>query len=334
MSTATPTAGNSSSPAPITKWSSSDGEFRRQVSSFRSQVEARNPNAEFPAEPGRYHLYVSLACPWAHRTLIVRKLKGLDDIIGVSVVHYLMGQNGWEFASPDEVSGATLDEINGAKYIRELYFKAEPSYSARFTVPVLWDKKRQTIVNNESSEIIRMFNTAFDDLLAPEFRGITFYPEDLQPQTDEINGWIYDTVNNGVYKTGFATAQGVYEKHCRTLFESLDRIEGILSKNEFLLGDRLTEADLRLFTTIVRFDPVYHGHFKCNLKQIGTGYPNILRWTREVYQLPGVKETVNMEHIKKHYYQSHTQINANQVVPLSNGPDLDSPVVKPATRPY
>ncbi|KAJ2307621.1 S-glutathionyl-(chloro)hydroquinone reductase [Coemansia sp. Cherry 401B] len=317
----------------ITKWAAKDGKFHRQVSSFRDFVES-SPDARFPAEAGRYHLYVSYACPWAHRTLIVRKLKGLENLIGVSVVHYLLGPNGWEFASPDEVPGATLDDVNGAKYIRELYFKAEPNYSARFTVPVLWDKKQNTIVSNESSEIIRMFNTAFDELVAPEYRGITFYPDELKEKIDDINGWIYDTVNNGVYKAGFASAQSAYEENCRALFESLERIEGILSSNEFLLGTRLTEADLRLFTTILRFDPVYHGHFKCNLKQIATGYPNILRWMREVYQLPGIKETVNMEHIKKHYYMSHVQINPTQVVPLSNGPDLDSPIVKPAARPY
>ncbi|KAJ2141416.1 S-glutathionyl-(chloro)hydroquinone reductase [Coemansia sp. RSA 518] len=317
----------------ITKWHSKDGQFHRQVSSFRSFVEAR-PDAPFPAEAGRYHLYVSYACPWAHRTLIVRKLKGLESLISVSVVHYLLGPNGWEFASPDEVPGATLDDVNGAKYIREVYFKAEPEYSARFTVPVLWDKKKNTIVSNESSEIIRMLNTAFDEIIEPEYRGINFYPEELKEQIDDINSWIYDTVNNGVYKSGFATAQSAYEQNCRALFESLERIEGILASNEFLLGSRLTEADLRLFTTIVRFDPVYHGHFKCNIKQIATDYPNILRWTREIYQLPGIKETVNMEHIKKHYYMSHTQINPTQVVPLNNGPDLDNPVVKPTARPY
>ncbi|KAJ2382146.1 S-glutathionyl-(chloro)hydroquinone reductase [Coemansia sp. RSA 2559] len=319
--------------ADITKWHSKDGEFRRQVSSFRSNIEA-DPSSEFPAETGRYHLYVSYACPWAHRTLIVRKLKGLEDVISISVVHYLLGPNGWEFASPDEVPGATLDAVNGAKYMREIYFKAEPEYAARFTVPVLWDKKKHTIVSNESSEIIRMLNTAFDEFVQPGYRGITFYPEDMRERIDEINEWIYDTVNNGVYKTGFASTQDAYEKHCVPLFQSLDRIERILAENEFLLGTRLTEADIRLFTTIVRFDPVYHGHFKCNLKQIATGYPNILRWTREVYQLPGIKDTVNMEHIKRHYYMSHTQINPNQVVPLNNGPDLDTPSVKPASRPY
>ncbi|KAJ2724658.1 S-glutathionyl-(chloro)hydroquinone reductase [Coemansia sp. Benny D115] len=330
MSSATDTT---KAPSDITKWSSKDGEFRRQVSSFRSFVEP-SADAEFPAEANRYHLYVSYACPWAHRTLIVRQLKGLQNLIGVSVVSYLMGPNGWSFASPSDVPGATLDEVNGAEYIREVYFKADPNYSARFTVPVLWDKKKQTIVNNESSEIIRMFNTAFDDLVDPEYRGVTFYPEDLRSQIDDVNEWVYDTVNNGVYKSGFATAQGAYEKNCLALFESLDRIEKMLATSEFLVGSRLTEADLRLFTTIVRFDPVYHGHFKCNLKQIATGYPNILRWTRMIYQLPGIAETVNMEHIKKHYYMSHTQINPTQVVPLSNGPDLAHPKVTPSTRPY
>ncbi|KAJ2557016.1 S-glutathionyl-(chloro)hydroquinone reductase [Coemansia sp. RSA 1933] len=332
MSSSSTTA-NKDAGANITKWHSKDGEFHRQVSSFRSYVEA-DPSSEFPAEAGRYHLYVSYACPWAHRTLIVRKLKGLEDVISTSVVHYLLGPNGWEFASPDDVPGATLDTVNGAKYLREIYFKAEPEYSARFTVPVLWDKKKNTIVSNESAEIIRMLNTAFDDFVQPEFRGITFYPEDLRKSIDSINEWIYDTVNNGVYKSGFASTQEAYEKHCIPLFQSLDRIEKILSENEFLVGSRLTEADIRLFTTIVRFDPVYHGHFKCNIKQIATGYPNILRWAREFYQLPGIKETVNMEHIKKHYYMSHTQINPFQVVPLNNGPDLNSPKVKPASRPY
>ncbi|KAJ2076673.1 S-glutathionyl-(chloro)hydroquinone reductase [Coemansia sp. RSA 988] len=326
MSTSTKNAG-------ITKWHSADGEFRRQVSSFRDFVVA-NPDARFPAEANRYHLYVSYACPWAHRTLIVRKLKGLENLIGVSVVHYLLGPNGWEFASPKEVPGATLDDVNGAQHISELYLKANPEYSARYTVPILWDKKENTIVSNESSEIIRMLNSAFDEFVDPEYRGISFYPEDLRAQIDEVNEWVYDTVNNGVYKTGFAAAQEAYEKNCRALFQSLDRIEGILANNEFLIGSRLTEADLRLFTTIVRFDPVYHGHFKCNLKQIATGYPNILRWAREIYQLPGVKETVNMDHIKKHYYMSHTHVNPLRIVALSNGPDLDSPIVKPATRPY
>ncbi|ORX67576.1 Ecm4 cytoplasmic glutathione S-transferase [Linderina pennispora] len=297
------------------KWAQKDGEFRRQVSSFRSFVSA-DPEAEFAAEPHRYHLYVSYACPWAHRTLLVRNLKGLQDIIGVSVVHYLLTPESWHFASPDECPGATLDDVNGAKNMRELYLKANPEYTARFTVPVLWDKKNQTIVSNESSEIIRMFNSAFDEFVEPQYRGVDFYPDELRAEIDATNEWVYDTINNGVYKSGFATQQDVYEKHCRALFASLDRVEDILAKNEFLVGGRLTEADIRLFTTILRFDPVYHGHFKTNLKQIET-------W-----------ETVNMEHIKRHYYMSHTQINPTQVVPLSNGPDLASPVVKPSAKPY
>ncbi|KAJ1952932.1 S-glutathionyl-(chloro)hydroquinone reductase [Linderina pennispora] len=315
------------------KWAQKDGEFRRQVSSFRNFVSA-DPKAEFAAEPHRYHLYISYACPWAHRTLLVRNLKGLQDIIGVSVVHYLLTPESWHFASPDECPGATLDDVNGAKNMRELYLKANPEYTARFTVPVLWDKKNQTIVSNESSEIIRMFNSAFDEFVEPQYRGVDFYPEELRAEIDATNEWVYDTINNGVYKSGFATQQDVYEKHCKALFASLDRVEEILAKNEFLVGGRLTEADIRLFTTILRFDPVYHGHFKTNLKQIETGYPNILRWTRMIYQLPGIKETVNMEHIKRHYYMSHTQINPTQVVPLSNGPDLASPVVKPSVKPY
>ncbi|KAI8326064.1 glutathione S-transferase [Martensiomyces pterosporus] len=324
-STASDTNKSGTATASFPPLASKDGEFRRQVSSFRDVVEA-DPNAKFPAEAGRYHLYVSYTCPWAHRTIIVRNLKGLQNVVGLSIADPVLGPNGWEFSVPDEVTGA--------KYLREIYFKAEPAYAARFTVPVLWDKKKQTIVNNESAEIIRIFNSAFDDLVEPEYRGVTFYPEDLRAQIDEVNEWIYDTVNNGVYKAGFATKQEAYERHVPVLFKSLDRIEDILAKSEFLVGDRLTEADLRLFTTIVRFDPVYHGHFKCNLKQIETGYPNILRWAREVYQIPGVKETVKIDHIKQGYYLSQISTNPNKIIPLSNGPDLDSPVVKPAKRPY
>ncbi|KAJ1675829.1 S-glutathionyl-(chloro)hydroquinone reductase [Spiromyces aspiralis] len=312
--------------AGITSWASTDGEFRRQVSSFRDWV--RKDSEKFQPERDRYHLYVSYACPWAHRTLIVRKLKGLDDVIGVSVVHYYLGEDGWKFGTPDDVSGASPDTVNGAAYIRELYFKANANYSGRFTVPVLWDKKHQTIVNNESAEIIRMLNESFDDLIEdPERRKLDLYPEHLRKEIDEVNEWIYDTINNGVYKTGFATAQSVYEDHVKRLFESLGRVERILEK-QFLTGNKLTEADIRLWTTILRFDPVYHGHFKCNLGQIAHDFPNILRWARQIYQIPGVKETVNMEHIKKHYYTSHTHINPNQIVPLSNGPDLDNPVIE------
>lgn len=303
----------------ILQWASKDGEFRRQVSSFRNWI-STDPNAKFQAEKGRYHLYVSLACPWAHRTLIVRALKGLEDSISVSVVHYLMGEQGWKFADPNECPGAIPDDVNGAKLIREVYFKAEEGYQGRFTVPVLWDKKNGTIVNNESSEIIRMLNSSFDEFSSAP--GTTYYPDDLREEIDAVNEWVYNDINNGVYKAGFATSQDAYERAATQLFKSLDRVEDILSRNAFLVGNRFTEADIRLFTTIVRFDPVYHGHFKCNLKSMTHNYPSILRWARRVYQMPKVAETVNMEHIKKHYYMSHVQINPTQVVPLYNGPDL------------
>ncbi|KAF9340265.1 S-glutathionyl-(chloro)hydroquinone reductase [Linnemannia elongata] len=288
----------------ILKWANETGEFKRQVSSFRDVI-SDEPGSKFVPEAGRYHLYISYACPWAHRTLLVRALKGLEDIISLDVVHWHMQEKGWPFKDGYE------DSLYGAKFIREIYFKAQPDYAGRFTVPVLWDKKTQTIVNNESSEIIRMLNTAFDTLT----------------EIDAINEWIYDTVNNGVYKSGFATTQTAYENNVYPLFKSLDRIEDILSKADYLVGNTLTEADLRLWTTIVRFDPVYHGHFKCNIKGIEKDYPNILKWTRRIYQMPKVAETVNMEHIKKHYYQSHLQINPTGVVPAGNGPNLAEPVI-------
>ncbi|KAI8375581.1 extracellular matrix protein 4 [Blakeslea trispora] len=309
----------------ILNWASKDGEFRRQQSVFRDCIEA-NPNAKFAAEPDRYHLYISWACPWAHRTAIVRKLKGLDKLIGMSVVDFLMLDKGWKFSSSEECPGAIPDTVNNAQYIRELYFKVNPDYEGRFTVPVLWDKKLQTIVNNESSEIIRMFNTAFNEFLDEEHAKIDYYPQNLRQEIDQNNEWIYDTINNGVYKSGFATAQAAYEKNVTALFESLDRVEKMLEGKKYLVQDTFTEADIRLFTTIVRFDPVYFGHFKCNIKSIGYDYPNILKWTRRIYQKPGVKETVNMRHIKAHYYMSHRQINPTQVVPVGNGPDLDAPV--------
>ncbi|KAJ1985910.1 S-glutathionyl-(chloro)hydroquinone reductase [Dimargaris cristalligena] len=313
----------------IQRWADNkSGAFNRQVSSFRNQIESQ-PEAQFAAEPGRYHLYVSLACPWAHRTLIVRALKGLEDIISVSVVDYLLGPKGWKFSTPEECPGAIPDSVNDAQYASDLYYKADPNYTARFTVPILWDKKLGTIVNNESSEIIRMFNTAFNEFIPESKRDLDYYPENMRDQIDEINTWIYDGINNGVYKAGFATKQAPYEENCRLVFESLDRVEALLKDREFLLGDgKFTEADIRLFTTVLRFDPVYHGHFKCNLKTIAADYPNILRWARQVYQMPRVAETVDMEHIKRHYYMSHTQINPNQIVPLNNGPNLAEPVIK------
>ncbi|TPX56871.1 glutathione transferase [Spizellomyces sp. 'palustris'] len=307
--------------APIFKWASNDGEFRRQDSSFRGVV-STEPNATFRAEPGRYHLYISWACPWAHRTVIVRALKGLEDVIGLSVVHYLLGDGGWRFDLPGEKTpGVIPDTVNGAQYLRELYFKADPQYSGRYTVPVLWDKKHGTIVNNESSEIIRILNTAFDEWsTAP---GETYYPKDLASQIDEVNSWVYDQINNGVYKAGFATSQTAYESNYAKVFDGLARVESLLANRKWLVGDRFTEADIRLWTTIVRFDPVYHTHFKCNGGTITHDYPNILRWARQVYQAPKIKETVNMTHIKRHYYMSHIQINPYRIVPDWDGPDLD-----------
>ncbi|KAJ3008274.1 S-glutathionyl-(chloro)hydroquinone reductase [Thoreauomyces humboldtii] len=310
----------------IFKWASKDGEFRRQVSSFRDNV-STDPSAQFVAEKGRYHLYVSWACPWAHRALIVRALKGLEDVISVSAVHYLLEDKGWRFDYEGEKTpGVIPDTVNNAVYLREIYFKANPHYEGRFTVPVLWDKKTSTIVNNESSEIIRNLNTAFDEWSSNP--GTTYYPPTLASEIDGLNGWIYDDINNGVYKTGFATSQTAYENNYRTLFASLARVEKHLEDGRtWLTGDTMTEADIRLWTTIVRFDPVYHTHFKCNGGTIAHDYPRLLNWTRRFYQLPKIKETVNMDHIKNHYYMSHIQINPTRVVPAWNGPDLTLPVV-------
>ncbi|KAJ3344831.1 S-glutathionyl-(chloro)hydroquinone reductase, partial [Entophlyctis luteolus] len=255
-------------------WASADGEFRRQISSFRSFIGANGP---FVAERGRYHLYISLACPWAHRTLIVRNLKGLEDVIGLSVVDYHMTKDGWHFSTPETTPGCIADSVkyinSHASFIKDIYFKANKDYVGRFTVPVLWDKKEQTIVNNESSEILRMFNSEFNSFSdKPE---LDLYPVHLRDEIDAINSWIYDQINNGVYKTGFATTQEAYEKNCKILFDGLDRVEAHLAdgNKRYLVGDQLTEADIRLFTTVVRFDPVYHGHFKCNLKTITHDYP-------------------------------------------------------------
>ncbi|KAJ3292443.1 S-glutathionyl-(chloro)hydroquinone reductase [Rhizoclosmatium sp. JEL0117] len=311
--------------AKLYKWASPDGEFRRQVSSFRDTV---SKTGRFQPEAGRYHLYISHACPWAHRTHLVRNLKGLEHVIGLSVVDYLMTPEGWHFSTPEETPGCIPDDVNNAKYIKEIYFKANAEYSGRFTVPVLWDKKEQTIVNNESSEIIRMLNSEFNDFATNP--SLDLYPTAHAAEIDSINSWIYDQINNGVYKSGFATTQEAYEKNVEILFEGLDRVELRLkeSDSKWLVGEQLTEADIRLFTTIVRFDPVYHGHFKCNKKTISHDYPYLLKWLRRVYQISKVKETINLEHIKKHYYMSHIQINPSKVVPVWNGPVLDSPIIE------
>lgn len=292
------------------KWydtKSTGGKFVRKESSFRNWI----GGDEFPAEKGRYHLYVSLACPWAHRTLIFRKLKGLEEFISVSVVESGMHENGWEFSKD------LPDHLYDKNYAYQLYTKADPKYSGRVTVPILWDKKKQTIVSNESSEIIRMFNSAFDDLGAIEG---DFYPSELREKIDVINARVYSEINNGVYKSGFATDQSVYEENVTQLFKALDWVEGILSQQRYLVGDQITEADWRLFTTLIRFDAVYVGHFKCNLKRIAD-YPNISNYLRELYQIPGVAETVDMTHIKRHYYESHGTINPTGIVP--KGPVLD-----------
>jgi len=316
----------------ITKWASGDGSFKRQVSKFRDTVEK---GGKFEPETGRYHLYVSLACPWAHRTIIVRELKGLHNVLDVSVVHPHMGKLGWPFAdrssqddtgNPLEMVNATEDKLYGSKHIRDLYFKADKDYQDRFTVPVLWDTKLQTVVNNESSEIIRMFNNAFDDLLPEDKKQLDFYPKELQKEIDDLNGWIYDTINNGVYKSGFASTQQAYEDAVVPLFKSLDRVEDMLKDGrEYLVGGKLTEVDIRLYTTIVRFDPVYHGHFKCNLGMIRHSYPNINRWLKNLYwNNPAFKNTTDFTHIKQHYYWSHPQINPTRVVPLGPKEDIES----------
>lgn len=299
---------------------STGGKFVRKPSQFRNWVTADGSAGcsgvgGFEAEAGRYHLYVSYACPWAHRTLIFRELKGLQDVISVSVVHPFMGAEGWTF--DESFPGATGDSINDADRLYEIYLRADSGYTGRVTVPVLWDEQRGTIVNNESSEIIRMFNSSFDAVGA---KPGDYYPAQLRPEIDALNDRIYGTVNNGVYKAGFATTQDAYEEAVIALFETLDWLEGRLGKSRYLLGSTITEADWRLFTTLVRFDPVYVGHFKCNLKRIAD-YPNLSGYVRDLYQQPGVVATVRLDHIKAHYYGSHDTINPTRVVPL--GPQID-----------
>ncbi len=285
------------------------GRFEREPTRFRRLITA-DGSSGFPAAAGRYHLYVSYACPWAHRTLIVRALKGLQAVIGISVVEPLMLANGWELAP-----GA--DPVHDARYLYEVYREADPTYSGRVTVPVLWDIVRSTIVNNESAEIIRMFNTAFNALGAT---GPDLYPTHLWDEIDRLNDWIYTAINNGVYRAGFATTQAAYEEAFDTLFAALDALETRLTDRRYLCGSTITEADWRLFTTLVRFDAVYHGHFKCNRQRI-TDYPRLWGYVRDLYQVPGVADTVHFDHIKEHYYGSHRTINPAGIVP--KGPDLD-----------
>lgn len=286
------------------------GEFVRESAQLRDWVGSHieGDGESYPAEQDRYHLYVSLACPWAHRTLIMRKLKGLEPLIDVSHVSPLMLDKGWTYKQDEGASG---DPVNHAEYHYQLYTMSNPTYTGRVTVPVLWDKQRQAIVNNESADLLRIFNRAFDELTDNE---LDFYPQDLRDVIDEVNADVYDNINNGVYKTGFATEQSVYDKHVHALFDALERMEKRLEKHRYLAGEWLTEADIRLFTTLIRFDAVYYGHFKCNLKRI-EDFPNLANYMREIYQWPGVAETVNMDHIKRHYYYSHGNINPTRIVP-------------------
>jgi len=298
----------------------SGGAFERSTAGFRNWITpdgAAGPSGQagFKAESGRYHLYVSYACPWAHRTLIFRALKGLEDHIGVSVVHPDMLAEGWSFDA--DFAGATGDRLHDLPFARDIYLKADPKISGRVTVPILWDTAQETIVSNESSEIIRMLNSAFDGLTGNTF---DFWPEDLRTAIEPVNARIYDKVNNGVYRSGFATTQSAYDAAVVPLFETLDWIEARLTEQRFLMGDRLTEADWRLFTTLVRFDAVYHGHFKCNRRRI-VDYPQLWEYTRALYQVPGVAGTVRMDHITRHYHYSHATINPCRIVPI--GPELD-----------
>lgn len=288
---------------------STGGSFVRQASRFRDKVE-RTEGARFRPEAERYHLYVSLACPWAHRTLIVRALKGLEEVIPVSIVMPLMLENGWTFG---DAPGRTSGPVPGAKYLYEVYRHAAPDYTGRVTVPILWDKREGTIVNNESSEILRMFNDAFDDLATKPYPDL--YPEPLRGAIDEINATVYDNVNNGVYKAGFATSQKKYDEAVRALFGTLDDLERRLADAPYLVGERITEADWRLFTTLVRFDAVYHGHFKCNVRRI-IDYPHLHAYMHRLLAVPGVRETVNLDEIKTHYYGSHRTINPTGIVPI------------------
>lgn len=293
--------------------SKSGGAFKREASQFRNAISSE-PQSRFPAEKGRYHLYVSLACPWAHRTLIFRSLKKLEPYIDVSIVHPHMLENGWTFKKDGVATG---DKLYGLHYLHELYTKADSQYSGRVTVPVLWDTKEKTIVSNESAEIIRQFNDAFNHSTGDKQ---DFYPQSLRAEIDEFNDKIYNQVNNGVYKCGFTTTQVAYEQAFKELFAMLDELETHLRKHKYLVGGQLTEADWRLFTTLIRFDAVYYGHFKTNYKQI-SDYPFLQAYLKRLYHHPGVRETVNFSQIKQHYYYSHKTINPSQIVPL--GPELN-----------
>jgi glutathionyl-hydroquinone reductase len=290
-----------------------NGEFVRRDSQFRGRVTAEG-SSDFPAQAGRYHLYVSSACPWAHRTIIFRKLKRLEEAISISIVDPVIVDEGWPFGSGP---GCVPDTVNGFHHLHQVYTKAKPDYTGRVSVPVLWDRKNATIVNNESSEIIRLLNSEFESIAGAHD---DYYPQQLRAEIDKVNKVVYDNINNGVYRCGFATTQDAYERAFDALFAALDEMEARLARSRYLVGERITEADWRLFPTLVRFDAVYHGHFKCNLRRI-EDYPNLSNYLRDLYQVPGVAETVDMDHIKRHYYASHRHINPTGVVP--KGPVLD-----------
>ena len=293
------------------------GEFKRQADAFRQHVTASGSSG-YPAEPGRYHLYVSWACPWAHRTIIVRKLKKLEDIIGMTVVDPIRDERGWAFR---EGPGHSLDPVNGFEFLSQAYKATDPNYIGRITVPVLWDCVTKRIVSNSDDDLMRMFNGEFNRLTRST---IDLYPEELRQAIEDLNSFIYENVNDGVYRAGFATSQPVYERAVRRLFEALDLLEARLTNHRYLFGSQCVETDWRLFVTLVRFDAVYHGHFKCNIRRI-IDYPNLFGYLKDLYQTDGVSETVNFDHIKRHYYMTHDGINPTRIVPLGPAQDLSSP---------
>ncbi len=294
-----------------------EGEFKRQEDPFRDWV-TRDGSSGYPAEPERYHLYVSLACPWAHRTVIIRKLKRLENIIGMTVVDPIRDERGWAFRKGP---GHSEDPINGWRFLSEAYKAMDPNYDARVTVPVLWDKKLGQIVSNADDDIMRMLNREFDAFTDSD---LDFCPQELRAGSDEVNAFVYPNINDGVYRAGFATTQDAYERAVRNLFDALDQLEERLSSQRYLVGNQLTEADWRLFTTLIRFDAVYHGHFKCNIRRI-VDYPNLYGYLRDLYQYDGIAETVNFDHIKRHYYVTHADINPTQIVPVGPALNLTSP---------
>ena len=309
--------------AQFTRETGADGSWKRQQSRFRDWVTA-DGSSEFPAEAGRYHLYVCKACPWAHRSMIVRRLKGLESVIGMTVVDPIRDDRGWRFnlsADHDPAHGE-VDPLNDWQYLSEGYLATDPSFEGRITVPTLWDTKTKRVVNNESSDVIRMLNSAFDEFAVhPE---LDLYPEELREEIDSINEWVYATVNNGVYACGFATSQTAFDDAYDALFSSMDRLEGMLAERRYLTGDRITEADWRLFTTLLRFDAVYVTHFKCNLHRL-VDYSNLWAYARELYQVEGIAETVDFDHIKRHYFVTHDQLNPSGIVPRGPEPDWSQP---------